>query len=47
MEEGKPVSDLEVQKCGGKVWLTRNLHKKDTVHLTTQENIFGKETLAA
>ena len=46
MEQGKPVCDLEVQKCGGKVWLTGNLDKKDTVNLTT-EDFFGKETLAA
>ena len=40
MEQGKPVCDLEVQKCGGKVWLTGNLDKKDTVNQTTEENFF-------
>ena len=47
MEQGKPVCDLEVQKCVGKVWLTGNLDKEDTVSLTTEEDFFGKETLAA
>ena len=47
MEQGKPVCDLEVQKCGGKFWFTKNLEKKDTVNLTTEEDFFGKETLAA